>query len=67
MKLARERLTTQVRGLDTRLDALQSRLDVRRLHLQRNSGGRSLMSQLTSQGNSLSQLGVSFKSLTGRF
>ena len=66
VKLARERLTTQVRGLDTRLDALQSRLDVRRLTLQKEFlEAERLMSQLTSQGNSLSQLGVSFKSLGG--
>lgn len=62
--LARERLTTQVRGIDTRLDALEARLSVRRLALQKEYlEADRLMSQLQSQGNSLQQLGFEFKSL----
>ena len=62
--LARERLTTQVKGLDTRLDALEARLSVRRLALQKEYlEADRLMSQLQSQGNSLQQLGFEFKSL----
>lgn len=63
--LARERLTTQVKGIDSRLDALEARLAVRRAALQREyQDADRLMSQLTSQGNSLSQLGIQFQSLS---
>jgi flagellar hook-associated protein 2 len=61
--LARERITVQVQGISARLDALEARLGVRRMALQREyQEAERLMSQLKSQGNSLSQLGVNFTS-----
>lgn len=61
--LARDRLTTQMKGIDSRLDALQARLAVRRAALQKEyQEADRLMSQLTSQGSSLQQLGSQFKS-----
>jgi flagellar hook-associated protein 2 len=62
--LARERLTTQTKGIESRLDALEARLAVRRATLQKEyQEADRLMSQLNSQGNTLTQLGVQFNSL----
>ena len=64
VSLARDRLTTQVTGINSRLDALQARLAVRRAALQREyQDADRLMSQLNAQGNSLSQLGARYNSL----
>lgn len=54
---ARQRLTTQMSTLDDRLDALASRLAIRRASLQKEYiAADQLMSQINAQGNSLSQL-----------
>jgi flagellar hook-associated protein 2 len=64
--LARDRLTSQVDGINTRLDALEARLAVRRAALQKEYlEADRLMSQLQAQGSSLAQLGIQFKSLGG--
>lgn len=61
---ARDRLTTQVRGITSRLDALEARLAVRRQALQKEYlQADRLMSQLQAQATSLSQLGTQFRSL----
>ena len=62
LSTARDRLTQQVKDIGTRLDALDARLAVRRLALQKEFlEADRLMQQLNSQGSSLSQLGVSFQ------
>ncbi len=64
VSLARDRITAQVKGISARLDAFEARLAVRRAALQKQFlEADRLMSQLNSQGTSLSQLGTEFKSL----
>lgn len=54
---ARDRIDTQIENLDSRLDALERRLEVRRAALQKEFIAADLaMSQLQSQSNALSSL-----------
>lgn len=59
---AQNRLNDQVKNLRTRLDALEDQLAVRREALQKQFiASDMLMSQLNSQGSSLSQLGGQYR------
>lgn len=61
---ARTRMSDQIKRLTTRLDAFDAHLAVRRTALQKQFlEAERLMSQLNSQGSSLSQLGASFRSM----
>ncbi len=61
---ARSRMTDQIKRLTTRLDAFDAHLAVRRSALQKEYlEAERLMSQLNSQGSSLSQLGATFTSM----
>jgi len=61
---ARERMTQQVKDMTTRLDAFDAHLAIRRAALQKQfQEAERLMSQLSAQGNSLSQLGAQYRSI----
>jgi flagellar hook-associated protein 2 len=61
---ARDRMTQQVKDLTARLDTFDEHLSVRRAALQKQfQEAERLMSQLSAQGNSLSQLGAQYRSI----
>jgi flagellar hook-associated protein 2 len=58
----RDRITEQVKAMNSRLDQMEQRLAIRRLTLQREfTAADNLMTQLNSQGNSLSALANQYR------
>jgi flagellar hook-associated protein 2 len=59
---ARKRIDTQIKSLGERIDSMEAQLDIRRAALQQEFiAADRAMSQLNSQGSSLSQLGGQYR------